>query len=124
MEVLRVHVKKDIVFFNYKLKNKSNYLIKIKDFTLLIKPETHLIIGDVVRFEPERTNEFIVTINKLAKKLGCKKTIISLSENHWLFGILEGKIERTESLPIGYFQINNEIQYEKISYIGADYDTF
>jgi len=120
----RGFVKKDINFFKYKLRNKSNYLVKINNFTLLIKPIPHLLVGAVGKFMPEKTNEFLSTLKTLSIKLGCKKTIISISENHWLFSYLKNKLEYTESLPIGYFPINHDLPFADISYIGADYDTF
>jgi predicted N-acetyltransferase YhbS len=118
------NIKRDIDFFNYKLRDKNSYLIKINDFTLLIKPLPHLNIGAVGTFQPESTDDFIRTLKLLAKKLGCKRTIISVSENHWLFKYLKDKVEHTESFPIGYFSINPDLPYSDISFIGADYDTF
>jgi len=120
----RGYIKKNIDFFKYKLMNDNIYLIKINDFSLLIKPNPHLYIGAVGNFDIKRTDDFIATLKLLAKKLGCKKTIMNLSENHWLFNYLQKKVEHTDSLPIGYYIINKDLPYEEISYVGADSDTF
>lgn len=120
----RGFVKKDTDFFNYKLANKNIFLIKIKGYTLLIKPDPHLMIGAVGHFEKEKVNEFLSIIKKLASKLGCKKTIFTLSGNHWLFDYLKDKVSVTDTLQIGYYEINKDVPYAEISYTGADYDTF
>jgi len=120
----KAYIKKDVDFFKYKLNNKSIHLIKINNFSMLIKPEPHLMVGAVGKFEEGKTNEFLNTLKCLAHKLGCKKTILTLSENHWLFTYLKSKIEFQDSLPIGYYEIDKTISYADISYTGADYDTF
>jgi len=117
-------VKKSVDFFNYKLQNKNSYLITYEGFSLLIKLEPHLLIGAVAKFELSRTNEFIIAIKRLAFRLGSRKIIITVSENHWLFDALKNELSYTDSLPIGYFEIDKSIPYDKICYSGADYDTF
>jgi hypothetical protein len=121
----RGYIKKDADFFKYKLKNKNNFLIKINDFTILIKTSPHLYIGAVGNFKKERTNEFLGTLKQLARKLGCKKTSLSLSENHWLFDHLKSEIDHTEGYPIGYFYTTQQdFPYADISYTVCDSDTF
>ena len=104
--------------------NKSVFLIKINGFTMLIKTDPHLIVGAVGSFDINRVEDFIDTLKTLSRKLGCWKTKLTLSENHWLFNYLNNKVEHFDSLPIGYYVINKDIPYEKISFTGADYDTF
>jgi len=123
-ENAKAYIKKDVDFFKYKLNNKNIHLIKINNFTLLIKPEPHLLIGTVGKFEENMLDEFLKTLKCLAHKLGCKKTIITLSENHWLYAYLKTKMAFQDSLPIGYYEIDKSIPYADISYTGADYDTF
>jgi len=118
------YIKKDLNFFRYKLNSPENHLIKFNNFTLLIKPRTHLMIGDVGFFEKSKTFDFIRTLKKLSKILGCKNTIISVSKNYWLFDYLNAIIDPTESLPIGFLPFNNKISPEDISFTQADYDTF
>jgi hypothetical protein len=117
-------IKKDINFFQYKLSNPDNSLISINNFTLLIKPRTHLIIGDVGFFDKTRTSDFIQTLKKLANILGCKNTIICVSKNYWLFDYLKSIIVPIESLPIGFLPFNQKISLKDISFTQADYDTF
>ena len=100
------------------------FLIRIKDFTILIKADGHLLIGDVVPFKKERMLEFMRIINKLAVILLCRKTVFTLNKNHWLYSYLCEIKTPIQSLPIGFHEINKDIPYENISFTLADYDTF
>jgi len=120
----RGYIKKDIRFYEYKLRRADIYLISFNSFTLLVKSKVHLIIGDVGFFDKDKTSDFIESIKDLAQILRCGKTTIIISKNHWLYEYLVPHIQPTESLPIGYFQINLDIPLEDISFSQADYDTF
>jgi len=117
-------VKKDLSFFRYKLNNADNLLIKINGFTMLIKPRTHLFIGEVGLFEVKRTGDFIKTLKKLSKILCCRKTIIIISKNFWLYNYLKPVIEPTDNLPIGFLPFTKDIKLADITFTQADYDTF
>lgn len=118
------YIKKNHEFFNYKLANFDNYLIKINDFSLFIKIDDHLIIGDIGLFNANRLSEFIDTIKFLVKKLMCRRAIISVSQNHWLFSLLRYKLPYSEGPDIGFYEINKEIDVKQISFTYADFDTF
>jgi Acetyltransferase (GNAT) domain len=117
-------VKKDLDFFEYKLRNPMNHLIKVNGFTMLIKPYPHLLIGAVNFFDKDKTLLFINTIKQLAFKLGCGKINLFLSENHWLYKYLENQMGIESSLPIGFYEIEHSIPYADITFITADMDTF
>ena len=117
-------IKKDIRFFNYKLGNRKCSLVRYKGFDLLIKVDTHLIIGEVGRIKKEEGLALVAAIKQLSRELGCSKAQLSLSENHWLYDILNDIMKPDESLPIGFYMIDREIIPEKIQFSGADYDTF
>ncbi len=116
-------VKKDLDFFRYKMHGKC-FLLKIKDFEIFIKADGHLLIGDVVPFDKERMGEFIKMINKLSRKLLCHKTIFTVNKNHWLYSYLSEIKEPVESLPVGFYEIDKDIRYDKIAFTLADFDTF
>lgn len=112
-------------FFNYKLsKSKDTYLLNCEGFKLIIKTEPHLMIGDVEKFDKSRIKDFLLMLNKLSKLTLAIKTQLILSENHWLFALLENQISSTQSLPIGFYEINKDIDYSMFSFSLADYDTF
>jgi len=117
-------IKKDITFFKYKMLNPSIYLIKINGFTLLIKPKIHLYIGAIANENKLNSKVLIKTIKKLQNILSCKKAIITISKNHWIFKHLNNDIEAHESLPIGYYRMNDDINWEDVQFELADYDTF
>ena len=116
-------VKKDLNFFRYKMHGKC-FLLKIKNFEIFIKVDGHLLIGDVVPFHKERMGEFIEVIKKLSRKLLCRKTIFTVNKNHWLYSYLSEIKEPVESLPVGFYEIDRDIMYDKISFTLADFDTF
>lgn len=117
-------IKKDLNFFNYKLLRGESYLVKYNGFHIFLKAESHLIIGDIGKFESKDGQKLITSLQQLAKKLGCKKIIINVSENHWLNEILSDFYKAGEGLPIGFRMFNKEIKPEIIQFIGADFDTF
>ena len=118
------YIKKDKEFFEYKLKGNNTHVVLINGFQLLIKVHTHLYVGDVSKIEDNQSTVLIKSVMKLARKLGCKKVIFTLSKNHWLFDILANKITPTKSLPIGFFFISKAIDPTEIQFSNADYDTF
>lgn len=112
-------------FFDYKLsKSKDTYLLNYEGFKLIIKTDPHLMIGDVERFDKSRSDDFLLMLKKLSRLTFAKKTQLALSENHWLFPLLANQISSTLSLPIGFYEINNDIDYSMFSFSLADYDTF
>ena len=117
------YIKKNEDFFHYKTYEK-NYLIKINGFIIHLKASTHLYIGAVSKFSPQEADKFIDTLKLLARKLACKKIILSLNPSHWLFSILENKITSKKSLPVGFLTLNKSIDYSKVAFSRSDYDTF
>lgn len=118
------YIKKDLNFFNYKLNDPNNYLLKINGFYLLIKPVTHLIVGDIGYFSKEKVPNFLKTIKKMASILACRDAIIIVSKNHWLYELLKDIKPSTENLPIGFLPFSEIDNLHDISFTQADYDTF
>jgi len=119
------NIKKSRAFYEYKIKSRNCFLVKIDEFILLIKPQSHLLIGDVVWFNTTQTASFIKTLKSIGRKLGSMKTIITLSENHWLFTYLKDYgLTAKEGLHIGFLSLDNSVLYDNIEFIRADYDTF
>jgi hypothetical protein len=118
-------VDRNSAFFAYKLAMSSDtYIVKVDGFDFIIKTEPHLMIGDVSKFEETELQSFIGALNKLSRLTFAKKTDITVSENHWLFPILEKRFKNEASLPIGFYQIQSEIDYSSIVFSLVDYDTF
>ena len=117
-------IKKDIHFLNYKLANKNNFFVEINGFKILLKVDIHLIIGEIEKIALLDSNRFLKTIKKLAQILACKKIIFNLSCNHWLYDILNNSLTPSESLPIGFYNIDSTFEFSEIQFSGADYDTF
>lgn len=118
------HLLKDLAFFKHKLTKSGVYLVSINEFVMLVKIADHLIIGDVAFFNKNRSDEFISSIKKLGTKLLCRKTLLHLNQNHWLYGYIAEKSTCSDSLPIGFYEIDNTILYKDMSFIGGDFDTF
>jgi len=112
-------------FFNYKLaKSKDTYLVRVEGFEFIIKTEPHLMIGDVSKFDSSQLNDFKKALRTLAKLTFAKRTQLVMSKNHWLFEMLNTEFESQDSLPIGFYQIREDIDYSSIVFSLVDYDTF
>ncbi|MBT8219932.1 MAG: GNAT family N-acetyltransferase [Bacteroidia bacterium] len=120
----RGQIKKDENFFDYKLNRENTAFIQYNGFKMLIKARTHLIIGDVAHFEKSKTKFFLAAVRKLAKIVGSKKVLFTVSKNHWLFDYLNDVLEFEESLPIGFYIIDPGLDPKEIQFTHADYDTF
>jgi hypothetical protein len=116
---------RDVPYFQYK-KWSGAKLIESKGFTLLVKVDGELVIGDVVYFEVAQLDSFLSEIKRLSRFLLCHKVLFSLSKGHWLFAYLKGAgISPQESLPIGFVPLVNEpFDFESIVFSRLDYDTF
>lgn len=117
-------IKKDKNFFKYKLLSPYVYLININGFDLLIKVKTHLYVGEVGVIKGESVLSLLKELKKLSKQLGAKRVVFTMSRNHWLFDILKKEYEPIDSLPIGFYIIDDKIDYKQIQFTNADYDTF
>ena len=93
-------------------------------FKILLKVDIHLIIGEIEKIALLDSNRFLKTIKKLAQILACKKIIFNVSSNHWLYDILNNSLTPSESLPIGFYNIDSTFEFSEIQFSGADYDTF
>ncbi|NQU84421.1 MAG: GNAT family N-acetyltransferase [Mariniphaga sp.] len=119
------NIKKNRTFFEYKINTGNCFLLKIDKFTLLVKPHSHLLIGDVAWFDITQTASFIKTLKSLGRKLNSMKTVLSLSENHWLFTyLIDYGLQAKQSLHIGFLSIDHSVSYNSMEFIRADYDTF
>ena len=118
------NIKKDLTFFEYKMKKNSVYLISIDGFNVLIRAQTHLYIGEVNKFKKSQINAFIKSMKRLAKIIYCNKIIITLSKNHWLYDFLKEKFNSTDSYPIGFYAANSTIEPKEIHFSFADFDSF
>ena len=116
-------IKKDIDFFNYKCK-KGNYVLKINGFSFLLKPAGHLMIGDIAKFPIENFEDMLNSLKIICRKISCKRIVFLISKNHWLYKALNEGFDKKESLPIGFLRFNNEYQFEYLSFILGDWDTF
>lgn len=118
------YIKKDIIFFSYKLLNKDIYLLKINEFSLLIKIDIHLKIGDVGYFQEDRIENFISTIKKLSHKTLSNKIIFMMSKNSWLYSYLIKYFKSNDNCSIGFYEFSNDFNIHNIEFVYSDIDTF
>ncbi|MDX5326335.1 MAG: GNAT family N-acetyltransferase [Bacteroidota bacterium] len=111
-------------FFAYKLRRPGIFLIQWEGFDLLVKIDSHLIIGDCGHFDTSRISEFVNALKRLGKKVGAGKVTMSLSPNHWLSQSLGNESVTSEGLPIGFFCIDPKIDPQGFVFCQADFDTF
>jgi hypothetical protein len=120
----QLYIKKDLSFYQYKMRSGGKFIIKLEGFTMFIKANTHLFIGDVGFFERSKTPQFIKTVEKLARLVLSKKALLLLNKNHWLYNYLQAEFEPKESLPIGFYKISQDFPFENVVISMSDYDTF
>lgn len=120
-------IKHDELFYTYKM-NSLVHFIEKNGFSLAIKTENHLYIGDVNPFENEKLPLFIETLHQLGKQFYSKKVVLNLSKNHWLYPLISQQISPQKSLPIGFLPLNQEtcsaFDFSEIKFSQIDYDTF
>ena len=117
-------IEKSLAFFNFKLDNPSVQLLQFRDFTLLVKFDNHLIIGDIGYKNELYATELMNCITQLGELIGCRKVVISLSLNHWANSIFENNLTSEDGLPIGFLNFNSDIDPSKIAFSYSDFDTF
>ena len=117
-------IKKDLNYFKYKLLDSYNRLIRINGFLMLVKTVAHLQIGVVGYFEKHRTEDFLQVVKRLSRRMGCRDVIFIMSQNHWLFDYLIEKHAHEESLPIGFYMIDEALDPGLVEFTQSDYDTF
>lgn len=117
-------IEKNLAFFNFKLDNPSVQLIQFRDFTLLVKFDNHLIIGDIGYKNELNATELMSCITQLGELIGCRKVVISLSLNHWANSIIENYQTSEDGLPVGFLNFNTDIDPSKIAFSYSDFDTF
>ena len=117
-------IEKSLAFFNFKLDNPSVQLLQFRDFTLLVKFDNHLIIGDIGYKNELYATELMNCITQLGELIGCRKVVISLSLNHWANSIIENYQTSEDGLPIGFLNFNTDIDPSKIAFSYSDFDTF
>ena len=117
-------IEKSLAFFNFKLDNPSVQLLQFRDFTLLVKFDNHLIIGDIGYKNELYATELMNCITQLGELIGCRKVVISLSLNHWANSIFENYLTSEDGLPIGFLNFNSDIDPSKIAFSYSDFDTF
>jgi hypothetical protein len=117
-------IEKSFTFFNFKLADPSVQLLQFRDFTLLVKFDNHLIIGDIGYKTELNATELISCLTQLGAIIGCRKVVLSLSLNHWVNSIIEKYQTSEDGLPIGFLNFNTDIDPSKIAFSYSDFDTF
>jgi hypothetical protein len=119
------HVPRSLEFIEYKLLGGA-YLVQWKGFSLFVKIDGELIIGDCSYFESDKLSTFLKAIQSLGRYLFCHRILISLTSNHWLFGyFLKANVDIQQGLPIGFFPlVKVDYPFSSISFSRLDADTF
>jgi GNAT superfamily N-acetyltransferase len=116
---------RDTDFFNYKLRNPNVYFINFNNFNIMISLKGHLYIGDVGKFEIANINKFLETVRILGKMLLCRRTVFTMSENHWIYKSLHNLANSKDSLPIGFLNLKIELfNFDTFCFSQLDFDTF
>lgn len=110
-------------YFKYKSFG-SNYLIKINDHKVWIKPVGGLLIGDIELTSPERLMKTIEALKTLAIKLGLNKIVIQASPNSRLYAWMKEKYSPFDSWLIGFKDFDSSFDFDQLQFTYGDLDTF
>lgn len=110
-------------FLRYKISGGAR-LVHWEGFTVLIRAEVHLYVGDVSRFPSEQAGSFKRALRSLARHLGCGRVVMSFSDDHWLYPMVAEVIDPSPGLPIGHLAFTKGLPVDRMSFTRADLDTF
>ena len=114
----------DEIFWNYKLKNNKNYLIKINNVDIVIKIDGKLSIGDMSDYNTPHLRK-ILTKLKLLSFLTFNFKMNFYSSRGTLADIKFSNIAKSvEGLPIGYLNLNEDTSLQNLKFTYFDFDTF
>ncbi len=110
-------------YFEYKCFS-PNYVIKVDDTKVWIKPLGGLLVGDLEVNSKDKTLKTVEKLTTIAKKLGLSKVVIQTSPNSSLFEHLEGNYPYFDSWLIGYKNFSSNFPLDKLAFTYGDLDTF
>lgn len=114
-------VAKNQAFAIYKSK-QNNRIVLIDGVWVWLKSDGWLMVGDFTTENIQDNQRFLKKLKQLARLLGCRKIVLSASQNSPLFNSISAMAPVFESLPIGIFPIS-PFDFENLSFTRLDYDT-
>ncbi|REJ85262.1 MAG: GNAT family N-acetyltransferase [Bacteroidetes bacterium] len=117
------HVERKPEFLQYKMKSGS-VLLEISGKKVWIKLDGYMYLGDVESCEPDEFKGVIRELISLARLLGADKIIYTGSEADDVMAEIQVKLNRQESLAIGYLDFLQKDSPENMRFTQSDLDTF
>ena len=114
---------RDAAYFQYKHYNPS-FMITWKGIRIWAKIEAQLIIGDIEKNEHFSTNEVILKISSLCKKLGLDQFTFEISEQSYWYSQLIKIQPPTIGVPIVYKNLVDPNQSLPLAFMSGDADVF
>ncbi|MEO0311093.1 MAG: hypothetical protein RIQ89_750 [Bacteroidota bacterium] len=117
-------VTRDQNFINYKAYTGC-VVIEIHGVKVWLKMEHVLIIGDMERTTRENFIKVIANLKSIAAKYGIVDIVFNVSPGSYYDLLMtELNYQFIEGLAILYWDFNSGVDFKKIKFTGADYDTF
>ncbi|MBI3502604.1 MAG: GNAT family N-acetyltransferase [Bacteroidetes bacterium] len=113
----------DDLFLNYKTYTKS-FILDLEGVNIWIKLDGKLWIGDIEKSSLEQFKKALNKLQRICFWLGCTEIILNVSPNSYWDVLLQKEFSSSEGLPIGYLDLNSNINLDKILFTGGDFDTF
>lgn len=116
-------VKRDERFYTYK-RYSSNYILSIDGCKVWVKINGAILVGDIEDKSVETKDQVLETLKKLAKKLGVQKIIFQASPNTHIDQYLSKLYKGESTFPVGFYDIQSPIPFQKLKFTYGDLDTF
>jgi len=113
----------DTAYFEYKNSFFPHYLIKIEQCVFYLKVDAIMQIGFFYSQNREQLDKALITLTKIANKLGVNEILFQCSENSMMFNGLHLHAKPLPSWKIGYL-LFDEIDINNFEFTFANLDTF
>ncbi|MBP6334792.1 MAG: GNAT family N-acetyltransferase [Bacteroidia bacterium] len=110
-------------FIQYK-KFSGSRLISINGFSVWLKVDGMLQIGDVERSANKDFDRFLQKLKRIAFLIGADTIVFQTSPETWWDKYLSERCVPVESLSFGFLDLGFHFPLEKLKFVGADADTF
>lgn len=110
-------------FYKHKVMNEALHC-RLGDFGFWIKSDGWLYIGDITGITETNVTDFLKVIKRKAFLSGCRKVVLSFSQNSTIYHLFKQHASFKTGLPIGFLPLKNTFDFSKVEFNRMDYDTF
>lgn len=116
---------RDIAFYEYKASSRA-YSLQLPGLKIWLKIDSNLTIGDIWLENEADFEKGVTILKRIAKRIGARKIIFLLSENHPAYALLKqyATPHKGNALLVRYTDTEMDIDWNRVTFSRGDYDTF